>query len=214
MKIHELLAEAKVESRRRSEPRSVMASNLWPKTWEFEHTKFGGLEPELKNFLIDKCYYDPPPAHGKKDFLFSGANVKGLKGIGHAHLHFGKVVIIYEVQADRVLLLLAGDHKIVESGNLAVLGAQLKRLKDQPWTAWETPAIVQNTSLDDHIQQAAQEWLQMLASDPSLLSSLHKFAKDQRAVVYLVPYIAWEPKIKDLPAEQLQSLAIAFLKQS
>ena len=124
------------------------------------------------------------------------------------------VVQMSRLTADQVRLFLAGDHKISESGNLSSLGEQVKRLKDREWTQLAAPAIPHVSNIDAHIQAAAKEWFQLLASDPSLLNSLHKFARDDKLIVPLIPYIEWEPAIENLTAEQLQELAIAFLKQS
>jgi hypothetical protein len=214
MKISDLLCEAKSESHKRAEPRGVQLSHSWDKTWQFEHTKFGDLTSDLDNFLIDKAYYDPPPAHGKKDYVFSASYVPLLKGMSHAHMHFGKVVIIYEVTANHVRLYLAGDHKIVESGSLQDLGKQLKRLKNQPWQDVSAPVIPVVDQLSPEINQAAQDWLQLLASDPARLNDLHRFVKDERAILSLLPYVPWEPMLANVSAQQLQNLVTQFLRQS
>jgi hypothetical protein len=214
MKISELLYEVIGTTRRRSQPRSVVVSNSWNNTWEHEHTKYGDLTEELNNFLIDKCYYDPPPPHGKKDYLFSSAHLADLKGIGHAHMHFGKVVIIYETQANQVRLFVAGDHKIVESGGLPDLARKVKRLKSFPWQDYPTPQIPKTESVDSQVVQAVTDWLLMLGSDPARLNDLYKFAHNDRMIVPLLPYMSWEPMLKNLSVAQLQQMVIDHLKQS
>jgi hypothetical protein len=214
MRISELLAEAIHTIRLRAISRGVLISNSWNTTWNAEHSKFGDLNPELRNFLIDKCYYDPPPAHGKKDYMFSSAYVADLKGISHAHMQFGKVVIIYEVLANHVRLYVAGDHKIVESGGLPTLGRTIKRLKDMPWQPEEAPVIPVTNNLAPEVAQAVSDWLDMLASEPARLNDLYKFAQNDKLLVPLLPYMSWEPQLKKLSVGQLQQLVIAHLKPS
>lgn len=214
MKINDLLVEARVDSLLRSEARSVLVSNVWDATWNKEHTKFGDLTQELLNLLLDKCWFDPPPAAGKKDYPFGGANIPDLRGIWHAHMHFGKVVIVYQAEANSVRLYIAGDHKMVEAGHLALLGTTVKRLKKGTWTQVATP---QRQIIDDitpHVQKAAQEWFALLADDAAMNAALYKFSQDKRNLLPLLPYIDYQPVLKHVPVDSLQKLAVAFLKQS
>lgn len=213
MKISDLLCEAITTTRKRAQARTVHISNSWDQTWQSEHKRYGDLAEELRNFLMDKCYYDPPPPHGKKDYLFSG-NIALLKGIGHAHMHFGKVVIIYEVTHNDVRLYVAGDHKIVESGGLPDLGRTVKRLKNMPWSTMPTPEISVLSDVSEPVIQAVNEWLAMLMSEPAKVNDLHKFAQNDKMIVPLIPYMSWEPMLKDLTVHQLQSLVTTHLKQS
>lgn len=213
MKIQELLCESIGSTKQRAQPRSVLLSNSWPSTWEFEHKKFGDLTSELDSFLIDKCYYDPPPPSGKKDYLFSSANIADLKGIAHAHMHFGKVVIIYEVVRDQVRLYVAGDHKIVETGGLAELGRTVKRLKNLNWQPYATPEMPITNKLTSEVKQAVNDWLDMLASEPTRLHDLYKFAQNDKLIIPLIPYMSWEPELENLSVAQLQQLVVAHLKQ-
>lgn len=215
MKISDLLYEAKIESRLRDTGRQVMLSNSWNATWQHEHTKFGDLTPELEQFLLDKCWFDPPASHGKKDFPFSGANVSMLRGYYHAHMHFGKVVIIYQVDAEHVKLYMAGDHKIVEGGgNLATLGRTVRRLQEMPWKTIPAPARHVQSVLDDQIIQATNDWLQLLADGGATLNQLYKFAQNIREFIHIQPYVSWEPKLETLTPKQLQQMVIDFLKKN
>lgn len=213
MKIQELLCEGIISVKRRAQPRSVVLSNNWPNTWEFEHKKFGDLTPELHSFLIDKCYYNPPAPSGKKDYLFSSANIADLKGIAHAHMHFGKVVIIYEVVSDQVRLYLAGDHKIVETGGLPELGRTVKRLKKSSWQPYPTPEIPITDELTPEVKQSVTDWLDMLTSEPARQNDLYKFAQNDKLITPLLPYMSWEPELENLSVAQLQQLVIAHLKR-
>lgn len=216
MKIAELLDEAKVSSVLRENPRRVLLSNQWESTWEFEHTKFGDLTPELDAFLSDKCWFDPPPAHGKKDFPFGGSNLRDLRGIWHAHMHFGKVVIIYQIESDAVKLFVAGDHKMVETGGLTDLANAVKRLKKQEWTEVPAPSrpVRDDVEVDSATQAAVDEWIELLSQDQSTIYLLHRFAQDKRNVLPLVSYFALEPNLANVSVEWLQKMVIAFLNKS
>lgn len=211
MKIQELLSEATVESRLREQPRNVAVSNSWDKTWDQESSRFGDLSGELENFLLDKCWFDPPPLHGKKDGPV-GAGIPSLRGMFHAHMHFGKVIIIYKIEENTLRLYLAGDHKIVEKDHLSTLGEQVKKLNKQTWTTNPGPERKVQLDITPAVHDAATQLLELLSEDSSTRNMLYRFAEDLRNVPPLLPYISYEPLLQDVPLETIQKLVKSHLK--
>ncbi len=190
-----------------------MESTSWSKTWGTESARFGNIDPELKTFLLDKCWFDPPPLYGKKDGPVGG-KIALLKGIFHAHMHFGKVVIIYKVEAESIRLYVAGDHKIVEKDFLGDLGRQIKNLDKLTWTSSKPPDRAVTSDVTPDVESAAMQLIELLNDDPATRNLLYRFQQDLRNAVPLLPYFNYEPLILNLPLETLQGIVRNFFKKS
>lgn len=210
MKIAELFAEADVRSVVRKMPREILISNNWQKSWQKAREGFAGVDDELKQFYLDKIWFDPPLPYGKKDGPL-GANLSKLKGMGHAHMHFGKLVIIYKVDGQTLRMYLAGDHRIVEKGGLTKLGEIVDNLHDKPWMTIEAPEreVQSDVHADPELELAVQEWLQLMDSDPDTYKVLRRFAQDDKNYWQLAPYAALDDRLHKLTVQALHKRVIA-----
>lgn len=215
MKIEELLAEATMSHVLRKVGRSIKLSNVWEKTWTKAALGWDGVEDELKQFYQDKCWFDPPLSFGKKDYPMGG-NLEKLRGFQHAHMHFGKLVVVYRVEGDHVLMYVAGDHKIVEAGGLTALSKLVPNLTKDAWTTIPAPArtVVPQNAVPDHITQAIQDLYELMLSDPDANRVLRAFAQDDKKYWQIIPYQQLNPELLDVTALTMHELAVAFLQQS
>ena len=215
MKISELLAEGTFSHQLRETPRTIRVSSSWHKTWQKSALGFDGVEQELEQFYLDKCWFNPPLPYGKKDYPFSG-NLKDLKGMDHAHMHFGKVVVIYNVDQQHVNMYVAGDHKIVESGGLATLGKQVQNLKKGTWSEEPAPArkVTPVDNVPEGIKQAILELYEVMQSDATAYKVLRQFAQDDQQYWQLIPYQQMNPDLNKVTPKTMHDLAVAFLQQS
>jgi hypothetical protein len=210
MKIAELLAEVVVSSVVRKTPREILISNNWNKSWQKAREGFAGVDDELKQFYLDKIWFDPPLAYGKKDGPV-GTNLAKLKGMGHAHMHFGKLVIIYKVDGQTLRMYLASDHKTVEKGGLTKLGELVDSLHNKTWTAIEAPAreVQSDVHEDPELEQAVTEWLELMDSDPDTYKALRRFAQDSKNYWQLAPYAGLDDRLSKLTVEALHKKVVA-----
>ena len=210
MKISELLSEGDVHSVVRKTPREILISNNWTKSWLKAREGFEGVDNELKDFYLDKIWFDPPLPYGKKDGPL-GSNLPKLKGMGHTHMHFGKVVIIYKVDGQTLRMYLASDHKIVEKGGLPRLGELVDKLKDSVWTTQDPPPrdVKSDVQEDPELAQAVQEWLALMDSDPDTYKVLRRFAQDDKNYWQLAPYAALDDRLSNLKVQTLHKMVIA-----
>jgi hypothetical protein len=210
MKISELLAEGDVHSVVRKMPREILISNNWTKSWLKAREGFVGVDDELKDFYLDKIWFDPPLPYGKKDGPL-GSNLPKLKGMGHAHMHFGKVVIIYKLDGQTLRMYFASDHKIVEKGGLTKLGELVDNLHDKPWMPIQAPEreVTSDVQSDPELEQAVQEWLELMDSDPETYKVLRRFAQDDKNYWQLAPYAALDARLSNLKVQALHQKVIA-----
>ena len=210
MKIAELLAEGDVRSVVRKVPREILISNNWQKSWLKAREGFAGVDDELKDFYLDKIWFDPPLPYGKKDGPL-GSNIPKLKGVGHAHMHFGKLVIIYKVDGSTLRMYLASDHRIVEKGGLTKLGEIVDNLHDKSWMTIEAPEreVQSDVHTDPELELAVQEWLQLMDSDPDTYKVLRRFAQDDKNYWQLAPYAALDDRLHKLTVQALHKRVIA-----
>ena len=209
MKISELLPEAIVKTVLRVIPRDILVSKNWQKTWQKAREGFPGVDQELADFYLDKIWFDPPQPYGKKDGPLGGS-IHKLKGFSHVHMHFGKVVVIYKVEANTLKMYVAGDHKIVETGGLTRLSDTVTQLDTMAWSQIEAPERLVKLGVeeDPELAEAAQEWMELMDSDPETRKSLRRFAQDIQNYWQLVPYLALDPRLEPLQVDVLHKLAV------
>lgn len=113
------------------------------RNWQLNQRVVG----EFKQFIEHKQASSNTP-FGIKDTAFIDPSHRGLKGWWHAHLHYGKAIVIYRVIGNKLILADIVDHKSVEGGSNAIqaLAAYLT-LVDQGLAGTATSASSQVSNL-------------------------------------------------------------------
>lgn len=214
MKISELLTEATLTHVLRDVPRMIRVSNLWHKTLQKSATGFNEVAEELQQFYLDKCWFDPPLIYGKKDYPF-GANLKALKGMDHVHMHYGKVIVIYNVDKMYVNMYVAGDHKIVETGGLAALGKLVKKLKDDVWHVEVAPKrqVTPPDQVPEETVQAIRDLYEVMSTDTQAYKVLRQFTQHMDHYWQLIPYQKMNPDLHNVTPQTMHDMAVAFMQQ-
>jgi hypothetical protein len=200
---------------KRNTAREIWVSNNWHKSWIKAREGFPGVDAELQDFYQDKVWFDPPISYGKKDGPL-GSNIPRLKGMAHVHMHFGKVVVIYKVEADVLKMYVAGNHKMVESGGLAALGDLVYNLNNGNWQQIPAPEFKMDTPAVQHSPeqaQAVQVWCEMLDTDHAASRALRQFASDMKNYWQIRPYVDMDPTLKTMQVATLHELVVAYLQQ-
>jgi mRNA-degrading endonuclease YafQ of YafQ-DinJ toxin-antitoxin module len=130
--------EEAVQSRLR-EPTEGGVKIAVTKRFEKDFASFAKSFPKLRDefeLFLDTKLKNIDQSVGKKDTQWGGGAVDGISGWWHAHLFFGKAIIIYKPVGKTLVLAAVTDHLSVEGtgAKIKALGEYLKKinLSDDP----------------------------------------------------------------------------------
>lgn len=202
MRISDLfpLTEA-IQSRPRTTPRIIRVSQRFEKEYAEFRDAFPDFRKLFVSFLRSKVLNDPPPQFGQKDTPFSSNNRK-LVGYWHAHIIYGKALVIYDVDGIHLTLYRVTDHLAVEASRQSTLGNTLGTIqRDDSWDIMPLPA----PDLPHDQAERATDLFQTMASHPADYRTLKSYAEG-RGEAAMAEYLA----IYDLTgvdADALRALA-------
>lgn len=212
MRIEELfpLLEAEVFTRDREAPRVIRISTRFRKEWNEFSAAFKDFEENFESFLRLKALKDPPPLFGKKDGPL-GTDVKTLKGVMHAHIIFGKALVIYRTSGDYLTLYRVTDHLAVETGRLTDLGSQVRTIdrnspNDDDWE----PIPVPPKPLSDPQKEAVQRLFMTMTEHPVDYGVLASFAAGKSDE--MLTFLELEPTLVSVDTDALRRAAQDFLR--
>lgn len=142
MRIREILeARGGAKLRTSSEdPFSIAVTKRFVKDWREFARSFPEFVEDFNNFLNDKAANIDEPS-GKKDTQWGGGQVDGLSGWWHAHMRYGKAVVIYRPVGRRLVLAAVTDHLSVEGvgHRIKALGEYLDTVSLKPDVPLKSP---------------------------------------------------------------------------
>ena len=202
--------------------------------------KFPDLVHEFDMFHTSKIA-DIDMPFGKKDTQWSGGSVSGLTGWWHAHLLFGKIVIIYRPVGKKLVLASVTDHLSVEGTGLRIrsLGEYLSKvnleddpsrqsIKAKPNLATDVDAsqLRQELGLDQNAsaarsqttdaEKAVRDFMYQVASNPKDRAVLQNFVQGHEVEEFEIFLELGDlpPGYKKMPLSRLQQLGSDVLKQT
>ena len=124
MRIEELL-EVRPANPQESAPQATSGSVTIAVTDRFmrDFGNFASMPKFVEEFetFLNSKFANPKQEWGKKDNAWSkGKIVPKLKGWSHAHIIFGKAIVIYRVVANKIILAAVTDHLSVEGEGLRI----------------------------------------------------------------------------------------------
>lgn len=138
--------------------RTVYASARWPKDWavavqtrDFEKN-FDAWLDHWKNGAVSHVPYDIKDAP-----LTGNSRISNLPRdpvtqqtppkVRRWHAISGKIIVLYQLYPDAVLLIAAGPHDIEEKKNLDIIGNWLKDYRRADWREWAKPQSMPKTQV-------------------------------------------------------------------
>jgi hypothetical protein len=206
MRWSEIIREASIASKPRPVPRVIRIARRCRKEFEEFAAAFPDFERLFDDFLRTKALSDPPPLFGKKDGPL-GSNLKVLSGYWHAHIVYGKALVIYRVDAAYLTLFRITDHLAVESGRMAQLGLQVGSIaaKDE-WDTLDLPG----QRLPSEQEQAARDLFAMMKEHPADYRTLAAFVAGKSTEA--LTYVGMVPELRDVSQDALRDVATKVLK--
>ncbi len=153
MRISELLEQE-------GQQREVYASSRWNKDWEtavqtpdFEKN-FDEWLAHWKKGSLSHIPYDA------KDAVLAGESKIGSLPVDPEtkqkppkvrrwHAISGKIIVLYQLYPDAIMLIAAGPHDIEEKKNLDIIAKWLKDYKRSNWKTWTKPAPAETSAATD-----------------------------------------------------------------
>lgn len=172
MDLYDLFEANTVVSKKRDLPRAIMMSRRCQK----EAAEFGKSFPDFKKIFLDfvnvKISHDPPVLFGKKDGPLGGSsNAVFDQRYWHAHIIFGKAIIIYRIDRDNLYLYRVTDHLAVEGSGIKQLA---RSLNDPEWTSIQAPSS--EPQLSPEQEELAKDLFQTMREHPDDYNVLRTFA--------------------------------------
>lgn len=115
--------------------RTIVCTRRFMKDFIEHSFSYPAIKQNLNTFLGERCVGECSRSVGKKDSAFSNSM---LKGFWHTHLVFGKVILIYRIDADRLYLCRVVNHMSINhvGRQVHMLSEYLRGLRDEDFSIY------------------------------------------------------------------------------
>ena len=226
------LVEATITDRNsvlRKTPRKILTTARFKKELAQQRDYYSkvNFDDMWREFLRDKCWYDPPRTYGRKDEPLSA--IKSVKGTQHAHIVKGECVVVYRIVTPRdpltgltdpehsvLILYTIGEHIKVEKGGLVATGNLIRDMDHvNNWDVSGPPPVAPppaEVDIPAAMLQIIINGFHELMNDDRDKRMLMDFAKHGKGVndmSTLLQYLGIDTKKIDF--QQLRQFAQAFV---